>query len=178
MKKRLMILMLLLTNCKTIIFDCPEIVNYTVEEQHEIAVILKQQNNKTLNRFFIDYYNLRNSVIRELQTNQLINYSEMVSRLLDNYNPAGVDVNVTELKDKLLLQSKGKFDTQFHTNPDAIKKNKKIVLRVSPSIDIVVKEGLYDWESNFKICKKSDGASYLMVRCDESEILKSFSVDE
>ena len=60
MKKRLMILMLLLTNCKTIIFDCPEIVNYTVEEQHEIAVILKQQNNKTLNRFFIDYYNLRN----------------------------------------------------------------------------------------------------------------------
>ena len=60
MKKRLMILMLLLTNCKTIFFDCPEIVNYTVEEQHEIAVILKQQNNKTLNRFFIDYYNLRN----------------------------------------------------------------------------------------------------------------------
>lgn len=125
-----------------------------------------------------DYYNLRNSVIRELQTNQMINYSEMVSRLLDNYNPAGVDVNVTELKDKLLLQSKGKFDTQFQTNPDAIKKNKKIVLRVSPSIDIVVKEGLYDWESNFKICKKSDGASYLMVRCDEPEILKSFSVDE
>lgn len=57
--KKLMILILLLTSCRTIVFDCPNIVNYTVEEQQEIANILKQQNNKTLNRFFIDYYNLR-----------------------------------------------------------------------------------------------------------------------
>ena len=59
MKTKLMILMLLLTSCIKGNFNCPNVVNYTIEEQKEIANILQEQNNKILNRFFIDYYNLR-----------------------------------------------------------------------------------------------------------------------
>lgn len=125
-----------------------------------------------------DYYNLRNSAIRELQTDQLINYPDMVNRLLDNYNPAGEDVNVITLKADMLSQSDGRFDTQFHSDPNVVKKNKKVLVKVSPFIDVVIKDSLPDWKGNFKIHKKSDGSNYLMVRCDDPHTLRAFPVDE
>lgn len=63
MKYRILILLLFFTNCKTIIFDCPGIVNYTIQEQQELERVLIKENNPVLNKFIIDYYNLR----RELE---------------------------------------------------------------------------------------------------------------
>lgn len=56
-----MILILLLTNCVKANSN-PYIVNYTTQEQQELERILQQQNNPVLNRFIIDYYNLRQSL--------------------------------------------------------------------------------------------------------------------
>ena len=56
-----MILILLLISCVRESFK-PYIVNYTIQEQQELERILQQQNNPVLNRFIIDYYNLRQSL--------------------------------------------------------------------------------------------------------------------
>ena len=41
---------------------CPDIVNYTQEEQKELLNILQKENNEILNKFILDYYNLREDV--------------------------------------------------------------------------------------------------------------------
>ena len=62
MKYRILILLLFFTNCKTTIFDCPGIVNYTIQEQQELERVLTKENNPVLNKFIIDYYNLRRAL--------------------------------------------------------------------------------------------------------------------
>jgi hypothetical protein len=41
---------------------CPPIVIYTIEEQIELDKIRTQVNNLTLDKFLIDYYNLRENL--------------------------------------------------------------------------------------------------------------------
>lgn len=57
----LTISLLLLTSCIKENSN-PYIVNYTIYEQQELEKILQQKNNPVLNRFIIDYYNLRQSL--------------------------------------------------------------------------------------------------------------------
>ena len=57
----LMILILLLISCIKASSN-PYIVNYTIQEQQELEKILQRENNPVLNRFIIDYYNLRQSL--------------------------------------------------------------------------------------------------------------------
>lgn len=60
-----MILILLLISCRMANFSnniCPDIVEYTKEEQSKLINILQNNNNILLNRFIIDYYNLREKV--------------------------------------------------------------------------------------------------------------------
>ena len=122
-----------------------------------------------------DYYNLKNTVNKELQTNQLINYSDMVSNLLDNYEPASEKVNVGNLKEGLLaLMVKNKFDTQFYSDPKEVKKCGILKIPVSSTIDVLIKDPLQDWESSFFIKKMSDGRNYLMISCENPETLRSF----
>ena len=59
----LIILTMLLANCKMVSFSiCPDTVNYTQEEQKELLNILQKENNEILNKFILDYYNLREDV--------------------------------------------------------------------------------------------------------------------
>ena len=59
----LIILTMLLTNCEMVSSNiCPDIINYTQEEQKELSNILQKENNKILNKFILDYYNLREDV--------------------------------------------------------------------------------------------------------------------
>lgn len=126
-----------------------------------------------------DYYNLRNTILHELQSGQTINYPDMVGSLLDAYEPASTEVNVADLKTRLLeAQERDGFDTQFNTDPDVVKRPGKITIDVSPSVHVVVKEGIPNWRDEFLIHHKSDGRTYLMIRCDDQDTLKSFPLDE
>ncbi len=53
-----MILILFLISCTRESFK-PYIVNYTTQEQQELERVLTKENNPVLNKFIIDYYNLR-----------------------------------------------------------------------------------------------------------------------
>lgn len=127
----------------------------------------------------IDYYNLKNTVNHELQSDQLINYPEMVGKLLDNYIPNSESVDPNALKEKLLSLADGaRFDTQFQTDPRELKRLVKIRIKVSPSIDILIKDPQGDWKSSLLIRRKPDGKNYLMIRCEDPKTLASFPEDE
>ena len=60
-KITLIIAILFLTNCRKEIIStaCPTTPVYTIEEQREVDRARKQVNNITLDKFLIDYGNLR-----------------------------------------------------------------------------------------------------------------------
>ena len=126
-----------------------------------------------------DYYCLRNTVIHEIQSGCLINYPEMVEKLLDNYQPASSTVNVGDLKQRLLAFCEQEdFDTQFIPDTGVINRKLKLKIKVSPSIDIHVNDEVPDWKDNFLVHRKPDGRSFIMIRCDDNEILSAFPEDE
>ena len=142
---------------------------------HAVEKVLKPVKESSLQ----DYYNLRNTVVHELQSEQTINYPDMVGRLLDNYEPASETVNVSEIKEKLLnAREKDGFDTQFHTDPKSIKGSGRIKIFISPSIDVLVKEGIPNWKDGFLVHEKTDGRTFLMIRCNDQKTLTSFPKDE
>lgn len=123
----------------------------------------------------MDYYNLMNTINHEMQSDQLIDYNEMVSRLFDSYEPHNEEINKDNLKRKLLDAAKdGSFDTHFHADPKEAKKRKKITIPVSDMIDVSVKDPLENWKSTFRIFTEPSGEKYLMIRCDDEETLRSF----
>lgn len=138
---------------------------------HAIDRALKPVKGISLN----DYYNLRNTAVHELQSDQIINYPEMINNLLDYYQPASENVDIQTLREKL-LETNG-FDTQFHTDPKAIKNTGKLKIPISPSIDILIKAGISDWEDEFLVHEKADGRTYIMIRCDNQKTLESFKKD-
>ena len=126
----------------------------------------------------IDYYNLRNSATHMLQTEQTINFPDMIGELLDHYSPNEDIVNTETLKEKLLdISREGRFDTQFHTDPKAIKNLKKVKISVSPTVDVLIREPQNNWEESFYIREKPDGKSYLMIRCVDEKTLRMFPKD-
>lgn len=138
---------------------------------HAVDRVLKQVKEKSPQ----DYYNLRNTVVHELQSEQTISYPEMISNLLGSYQPASEEVDIQVMKEKLLDASG--FDTQFHTDPKAIKGPGKVKIIVSPSIDVLVKEGIPNWREGFLVHEKADGRTFLMIRCDDRRTLDSFPKD-
>lgn len=142
---------------------------------HATDMVLRSVKETSLQ----DYYNLRNTVVHELQSEQIINYPDMVSNLLDTYEPASDKINVADIKEKMLsAREKGGFDSQFHTDPKSIKGSGKITISVSPSIDVRVKEGIPNWEASFLVHEKANGRTFLMIRCNDQKTLSSFPMDE
>lgn len=41
---------------------CPDLINYSQEEQRELLNYLENNDNKIVEKFLIDYYNLRKNV--------------------------------------------------------------------------------------------------------------------
>lgn len=58
-------MMTYLISCQKVISNsCPDIVHYTIEEQRELKKTLKEINKPIVNRFIIDYGNLRDKIKR------------------------------------------------------------------------------------------------------------------
>lgn len=52
-----------MTSCQRAISNsCPDLVHYTIEEQKELEKTLKEINKPIINRYIIDYGNLRGKI--------------------------------------------------------------------------------------------------------------------
>lgn len=126
-----------------------------------------------------DFYNLKNSATHELQVEQDINYPDMVNRLIDNYRPNDDGLDVNRIKEQLLsAMEQGRFDSQFHTDPQAIRRGKKISIPVSPTVDIVIKAAQDNWRDEFMSHETVDGKKYIMIRCEDDNTFRSFHRDD
>lgn len=62
---KLIVLMMFLTGCQMgITNSCPPLVHYTEEEQKKLAETLKEIDKDIINKYIIDYGNLRNKIRR------------------------------------------------------------------------------------------------------------------
>ena len=59
----LIVMMTYMISCQRVISNsCPNIVHYTIEEQQELENTLKEINKPIVNRYIIDYGNLRDKI--------------------------------------------------------------------------------------------------------------------
>lgn len=136
--------------------------------------------NRELKRFvkgksLYDYYNLKNSLNHALQSDQMINYSDLVGSLLDTYQPIEPSVNKEEIQRKLLgYADSGRFDTQFHADPSVVKKNSRIKYRVNEYVNLMVLEAQPDRESLIKAEVDVTGEKRLVIACDDDDTFKAF----
>ena len=56
-------MMIYIISCQRVISNsCPDIVHYTIEEQRELENTLKEINKPIINKYIIDYGNLRDKI--------------------------------------------------------------------------------------------------------------------
>ena len=59
----LIVMMTYLISCQKVISNsCPDIVHYTIEEQRELEKTLKEIDKPLINKYIIDYGNLRDKI--------------------------------------------------------------------------------------------------------------------
>ena len=59
----LIVMMTYLISCQKVISNsCPDIVHYTIEEQRELEKTLKEVDKAIINKYIIDYGNLRDKI--------------------------------------------------------------------------------------------------------------------
>lgn len=122
-----------------------------------------------------DYYIIKNSLIREFQTDEMIDYPELIGKVLDGYKFLNKENYAETLKEKIITRYiNKKLDTNFCPDLKIVNKKKETKIKVSNEIDILIKQGLDNWEDSFMVHHTSDGRNFLMVRCEENDTLKAF----
>lgn len=138
-----------------------------------IEIELKRRIKRESER---DYYYLRNSVIKTLKSRQLINYDDMIENLVGQYQPDEPALKMAELKAALLaLPEKKKFDRQFVSVPDAIKKRRKLKFPVTNAIELSIEEGTANYRDTVKAVELDGGKKYLQIECHYPDTYKLFS---
>ena len=132
-------------------------------------------SQKVKNQSPADYTQLQNALIVTLQSEQQINYPDMIEQLVGTYSPTDESLNMESVKEHLLaLQDSGKFDTQFNSVPKAVKNVKRRKYPLTSSIDLCVKEGIGDFSNSIKSVKEANGERYIKVLCENEETYRSF----
>lgn len=138
-----------------------------------IEIELKRRVKRESER---DYYYLRNTLIQTLKRKQLINYVDMIEDLVGNYQPDDPKLKMNELKIALLaLPEKKKFDSQFTSVPDAIKKRRKLKFPVTNAIELSIEEGTSNYRDTVKAVELDGGKKALQIECHFTETYNLFS---
>lgn len=141
-----------------------------------IEVELKRKVRRESER---DYYYLRNAFIQRLKSRQLINYIDMIEDVVGTYHPDEPTLKVAELKSALLLlPEKKKFDCQFVSVPDAIKKRRKLKFPVTNAIELSIEEGTANYRDTVRAIEVEGGKKCLQIECHFLDTYKLFSTSE
>lgn len=145
----------------------------------EVLKIVNQELKRSVKgKSLYDYYNLKNSLNHALQSDQIINYPDLIASLFDSYQPTEPSVNKEEIRVKLLDKAaSGRFDTQFHADPSVVKKNSRIKYRVNEYVNLMVLEAQPDRRDLIKAEKMVTGEKVLIISCDDNDTFMSFYRD-
>ena len=124
-----------------------------------------------------DYTVIRNTFVGYMKREQQLDYNEMVSVILDNYDADTLSQEcIAELKNKLMkLPENKKFDRLFTAVPKEIKARVKQLYKVNEGIEIKVNDFVQDIKQ--KISAEEDvttGAKYIRIMTNNEDVYQQF----
>lgn len=150
----------------------------TVNTEKVLNIVNRELKRSVKGKSLYDYYNLKNSLNHALQSDQMINYPDLIGSLFDAYQPTEPSINKEEIKIKLLDKvDSGIFDTQFHADPSVVNKNSRTKYRVNKYVNLMVLEAQPDGQRLIKAEKRITGEKVLVISCDDNDTFMSFYND-
>lgn len=131
------------------------------------------------NKSECDYTILRNTLIGEMKKPRQINYDEFVDELVLDYQPENPNLNMQEVRTKLLdLGNKNNFDKQFQTDPSEVKARRRNKYKPIAGVEISIIGEVEDLKRD--ICSKEDDEKgrYLEIRCTDDQTFEAFKYNE
>ena len=124
-----------------------------------------------------DYTVIRNTFVGYMKREQQLDYNEMVSAILDNYDADTLSQeSIAELKNKLIeLPEKRKFDRLFTVVPKEIRAKIKQLYKVNEGIEIKVNDFVQDIKQ--KISAEEDlatGVKYIRIMTNNEDVYMQF----
>lgn len=146
-----------------------------VNTEEVLKAVNRELKRSVQGKSLYDYYNLKNSLNHALQSDQMISYPDLVSSLLDAYQPTEPSINKEDVRTKLLgYVDSGRFDTQFHADPSVVKKNSRIKYRVNDYVNLMVLEAQPNREALIKAEQSVTGEKKLIISCDDDKTFMAF----
>ena len=140
-----------------------------------VELELKRSMKKHFRR---DFYILRDSMLSTMKTRQLFNYDDVIGRIFTGYQPEedGLTSKLQSIKQRLLnLPDKKKFDRQFNTVPEVLKKKRRLAFRVKEGIELRITGDETDFMDDITAYTNSVGKRYLQIRCVDQETYNVFA---
>lgn len=146
-----------------------------VNTEEVLNIVNRELRRSVKAKSLYDYYNLKNSLNHALQSDQMINYPDLIGSLFDAYQPSEPSVNKEEIKARLLEKAdSGRFDTQFHADPGVVNKNSRTKYRVNEYVNLMVQEAQPDRQKLIKAERTVTGEKVLIILCDDKDTFMSF----
>lgn len=124
-----------------------------------------------------DYTVIRNTFVGYMKREQQLDYNEMISTILDDYQADSLSQDsLDELKNKLMeLPDKRKFDRSFTVVPKEIRAKVRQLYKVNDGIEIKVNDFVQDIKH--KISAEEDvvtGTKYIRIMTNNEDVYQQF----
>ncbi|SMC81260.1 nucleoid-associated protein [Moheibacter sediminis] len=120
------------------------------------------------NKFYADYVILRNTIIGYYKNNDSLNYSDVISNVVQNYDPVNVDFPKDALINKLNeLPAKKGFDTQFSIVKKKINKKVKHRIKLANNLYLSMDDFVDNLRNILKPWKDEQGNKYVQILSSE-----------
>ena len=136
-----------------------------------LNVLQKELKNKSEQDFLL----LRNTLIKEMKTEQPINYFEFIDKLIIGYNPEVENLDLEHLHERLRgLPEKKKFSTQFNTVPSAIKSRQRLKFVPMAGIELSINGSIENMRNSIASVKNDRGDKFLRIACTDEGVYNAF----
>lgn len=126
-----------------------------------------------------DYTILRITLIGEMKKPRQINFDEFVDELVRDYQPENPNLNMEEVRTKLLdLGNKNKFDKQFQTDPSEVKARRRSKYRPIAGVEISIIGAVENLKRDIRSKEDDEKGRYLEIRCTDNTTFDAFKYNE
>lgn len=120
------------------------------------------------NNFYPDYLILRNSIIGHYKNNDNLNYSDLITTVVQNYDPVNPDFPKDSLINKLNeLPNKKGFDTQFSVVKKKINKRIKHRIKLANNLYLNFDDFVDNLENIIEPWQDAQGNKYVKILSSE-----------
>jgi hypothetical protein len=125
-------------------------------------------NRNIKNKAPSDYSLLRNNLIGYFQTKSSFMLQDMIEHVIGNYKPINENINIDEIKNKILeLPKKKKFDTSFTIISAKISAKIKNSVKINDMVELRINKFVDDLQSIIHSEIGTDGKKYIKIIADD-----------